>query len=367
MARTSATDPDVPGSGGVAGADPTGSDHLAGLAAALDHAPDLVQVTDAQGVCLYASRSASNVLGYPPQRLRGLGPLELTDQADQALLSQARATLQGGQDDMRVVHRARHADGQVVWLETRLRAVRRDGTLTAIVSISRDISLQHAAEQRAADADRTARVVLDALDEGVLLIDDNGRLVRSNEAAHRLLGLPSGLVGLTRDRFQVRDEHGRLLPETQLPSNLAQREGRVVERIVATRRPDGRLAYLRARAIPLGPAREVGDATVAVLLTDAVATLVELNDRAEPSQRPASAPTASVAQSAGLTQRELEVLTLLADGLAIKEIAVKLTLSEHTVRGHVKAVLAKLGASTQLKAVVLAMRAGLIPVPPEGG
>lgn len=62
----------------------------------------------------------------------------------------------------------------------------------------------------------------------------------------------------------------------------------------------------------------------------------------------------------GLTPRELEVLTMLGLGHYPRSIAKELGVSLHTCRGHVKGVLAKLGVHSQLEAVVLATRAGLI-------
>jgi DNA-binding NarL/FixJ family response regulator len=61
-----------------------------------------------------------------------------------------------------------------------------------------------------------------------------------------------------------------------------------------------------------------------------------------------------------LTERELAVLKLLADGRAVRQIAHLLTISEHTTRGHVKKVLQKLGAHSQLEAVAVAARLGLL-------
>ena len=61
-----------------------------------------------------------------------------------------------------------------------------------------------------------------------------------------------------------------------------------------------------------------------------------------------------------LTTRELEVLRLLAAGLDAGVIARELGISLNTCRGYVKNLLAKLGAHSQLEAVVIAMRNGLI-------
>jgi DNA-binding NarL/FixJ family response regulator len=61
-----------------------------------------------------------------------------------------------------------------------------------------------------------------------------------------------------------------------------------------------------------------------------------------------------------LTTRELEVLQLLAEGLANKAIALRLDISEHTVKFHVNAIMSKLGAQSRTAAVVRATRLGLI-------
>ena len=61
-----------------------------------------------------------------------------------------------------------------------------------------------------------------------------------------------------------------------------------------------------------------------------------------------------------LTPRELAVLRLVAEGLPNKTIAVKLGISEHTVKFHVNAILGKLGVASRTEAVVRATRLGLI-------
>ena len=64
-----------------------------------------------------------------------------------------------------------------------------------------------------------------------------------------------------------------------------------------------------------------------------------------------------------LSERELEVLRLLADGLSNAVISEQLFLSTHTVRNHVHAILGKLGAHSKLEAVSIAIRRGVIRYP----
>lgn len=61
-----------------------------------------------------------------------------------------------------------------------------------------------------------------------------------------------------------------------------------------------------------------------------------------------------------LTERELEVLELLAEGLANKQIAYELEISEHTVKFHVSSIYAKLNATNRTEAVMIGARLGLV-------
>ena len=61
-----------------------------------------------------------------------------------------------------------------------------------------------------------------------------------------------------------------------------------------------------------------------------------------------------------LTPREMDVLRLVAEGNSNKEIAGKLSLTEETVKGHVKNILAKLGVNDRTHAVTIGLKRGII-------
>jgi len=62
-----------------------------------------------------------------------------------------------------------------------------------------------------------------------------------------------------------------------------------------------------------------------------------------------------------LTEREREIVALVAQGLSNDEIAGRLFLSPLTAKTHVNRAMAKLGARDRAQLVVLAYRAGLVP------
>ncbi|MBX5493109.1 MAG: response regulator transcription factor [Chloroflexi bacterium] len=113
----------------------------------------------------------------------------------------------------------------------------------------------------------------------------------------------------------------------------------------------GRVAYLPREAT----------AETIVAAVRAVALGLTVVDPAAVPGLLAGAPRPAVDVGAEpLTARELEVLALLAQGLPNKQIAQRLGISEHTVKFHVGAILAKLGAASRTEAVTLAARQGLL-------
>jgi NarL family two-component system response regulator YdfI len=134
------------------------------------------------------------------------------------------------------------------------------------------------------------------------------------------------------------------------------------------------IAILSDRAEPGATARGLRAGVRAVLASDisseqliaalkAVAAGLVVTHPAEiaamlPVAEPASRALAELAEP--LTPREGEVLQMLASGLGNKEIAARLSISEHTVKFHVASILGKLGASTRTEAVSIGIRRGLV-------
>ncbi|MBP3491180.1 response regulator transcription factor [bacterium] len=81
-------------------------------------------------------------------------------------------------------------------------------------------------------------------------------------------------------------------------------------------------------------------------------------------QRPSTAAVTEVAKKEkntyGLTDRELDVLELMVEGLSNPQIAEKLVITKATTKAHVHSILQKLCAATRTQATVMAMKEGLV-------
>ena len=78
--------------------------------------------------------------------------------------------------------------------------------------------------------------------------------------------------------------------------------------------------------------------------------------------RAAATPDGSGPVRPLLTPRELEILSCLGDGQSNKAVARRLGISQHTVKFHLEAVFAKLGANSRAEAVAKGLRSGLLEI-----
>jgi len=109
---------------------------------------------------------------------------------------------------------------------------------------------------------------------------------------------------------------------------------------------------------PLGPKR----VTISTITVRDGADTTVLHPMRETADEPALPKPASSGPT--LTRRQHEILSLLAGGVRAREIAARLTLSETTVRNHIRAILLELGAHSQLEAVARARALELVRAEP---
>src|SRR3954467_1983774 len=117
-----------------------------------------------------------------------------------------------------------------------------------------DITAQKAHEQSLRASEVLNREILSGLQEGVIVIDTDARIVVANEAAGELLGVP---VSELMDRplsgvpVDLLDDRGHLLPSERLPLMRALRDDPVTGLVVRFVRRDGSLLWVEVHSNPL--------------------------------------------------------------------------------------------------------------------
>ena len=135
-----------------------------------------------------------------------------------------------------------------------------------------------------------------------------------------------------------------------------------VPAVVVLSEDPGAAARLAAAGPPawalLGPG--AGRAQLAAAVRAVHRGLVVLGPPLAPGWFPSRQTAGTAGETPRLTPREREVLALLAQGLGNKQIAWELSVSEHTVKYHVSALYAKLGAGSRTEALRLGIERGLL-------
>jgi two-component system, NarL family, response regulator LiaR len=205
----------------------------------------------------------------------------------------------------------------------------------------------------------------------VMIVDDHA-MVRSGLAAFLLVYDDFELVGEASGGSEAVELCAKNHPDVVLMDLvMAEMDGATATRLVRQMCPD-----IQVIALTSFPEEDLVKAAVEAgaigyLLKNVSAGELADAIRAAHAGRPTLAPEAASAlmhsQASGgkavgtdLTEREREVLALMAEGLSNAQIASRLYVSDSTVKFHVSSVLRKLDASSRTEAVAFAIQNGLV-------
>jgi len=205
----------------------------------------------------------------------------------------------------------------------------------------------------------------------VLAVDDH-TILRSGLKLLLLAFEDMELVGEARNGPEALRLCSQLHPDVVLMDMMMpDMDGAATTQAIKERYPDIQILVLSSFSDDTSVQRVMRAGAIGYLLKDV--PMDELADgiRAAAAGQTVLAPEAAQAlvRAAGpqapqlgydLTERQLEILALLVDGLTNNEIAERLILSPYTVRNHVSEILCKLGTGTRTEAAALAVRLGLV-------
>jgi DNA-binding NarL/FixJ family response regulator len=198
----------------------------------------------------------------------------------------------------------------------------------------------------------------------ILVVDDHP-LLRAGVAA--LIGTQEDMVivGEATSGREAIESYRTLRPDvTLMDIQMADMNG--IDAIIAIRTefPNAKVVVLTTYEGDALAYRALKAGARAYLLKslvrkDLLNTVREVNAGHKHIQSEVAARLADHAADDRLTEREVQVLVLMGDGNSNKLIADKLSIAEHTVKGHVKSILSKLGASDRTHAVKLGLKRGI--------
>ncbi len=203
----------------------------------------------------------------------------------------------------------------------------------------------------------------------VIIVDDHA-VVRSGLGAFLFAFDDLELIGEAKGGLEALDLCTRFHPDVVLMDLMMPgMDGAEATKAIRERFPDIQVIALTSFKEDDMVQRALQAGAIGYLLknisADELARAIRSAYEGKPTLAPEAAQaliTATTRPQVGfdLTERELEVLELMVEGLSNPEIAERLVVSRSTVKFHVSNILSKLGASSRTEAVSVALREGLV-------
>ena len=221
--------------------------------AVFEHCMDAVLLTSPDGSVYAANSAACKLLGFTENELCKVGRKGLVDPASPQL-----------DNLLEIRTRTGKARGELIF-------IRKDGTrfpaevsseqfldeqqqLRTILTV-RDLTERNQALQRLAESEEQYRLLIAAMEEGVVLQDENAKILAFNKSAQRILGLSADqLMGKTSfdPEWQSIHEDGSPFPGDSHPVPETLRTGKPqTDVIMGIRKPDGKLTWISINVQPV--------------------------------------------------------------------------------------------------------------------
>ncbi len=224
----------------------------------VEQVPAMIYVRDPDsGQTRYASPQAETLSGFPAQawvddpRL----PARLVHPEDREGVAAAyRAMLTTGQP-FEAEYRLFTRSGELRWIQDRATLLRSGDRAVAVQGVMVDVTERRRMSEALRESEARYRSVVESLNEGILVVRDDGTILSCNPAAERILALAAEQI-IGRDiadpAWQVIREDGGPLRVDLLPAVVALRTGReVLDQFLGIRVADGGTRWLSMTARPL--------------------------------------------------------------------------------------------------------------------
>lgn len=219
--------------------------------------PSGIAMVDAQGVFIYASPTSYQILGYAPEEVIGKTAQHRVHPDDWRILQESGTSLAGRPGGSNTTqYRVRHKLGHWLWVETTLTNLLDEPGINAIVVNFSDITQRKLAEDGLRTSEERYRSLVVALDEGIILIDENSNMIAANASAERILGLKEQQIQhrtLFDSEWKTIREDGSYFDVNDYPAAITLLTGKPCSNVVmgVYRFDDGKLVWISINTQPL--------------------------------------------------------------------------------------------------------------------
>ena len=170
-----------------------------------ENSTDMISRHDAQGVYLYASPACRALLGYEPEELIGHSAFEFIHPDDSSSIGQSRSCFIEQPIISTTIYRIRCKNGGYIWLETISRTIteKETGVALEIHAASRDITERRRAEETLRREAALLAALTNSTDEGILVVDGQGKKVFQNRRAVELWQIPQPIADSDDDQAEL--------------------------------------------------------------------------------------------------------------------------------------------------------------------
>jgi len=217
----------------------------------VENASDTIAIFDLEGRVTYSTQNWFSQLGYELEEIVNSRIFERFMHPEDAPKSQAffDKAVSTKKSQSGIEYRIRHKDGSWRWHTANISPILNDqGEVESIVAIARSIHQQKTAELLVRESESRLRVILDTMREGVIMVDNDDRILFINQSLCDMYGFKAGdVLGKYGFSVLVIEEDQHII----LEKNKIREAGMVDDYEVRGRKMNGELIWLHISGAPL--------------------------------------------------------------------------------------------------------------------